>query len=154
MKRTHSSLIAVIVITAFGLMTPVAYAKDRDNNPPGPRGGQGTNWENPAGPTGGPGASPDNGVHRNRQTQEEWLEKHPNVKERLDDNNDGKLDKVERQQGRQEIKDRLDANDDGKIGKVERKAAREKIKQAKIRHANGDGSQPAPVPAADTSAQQ
>src|SRR3989338_8994692 len=32
---------------------------DRDNNPPGPRGGRGTNWENPPGPMGGPGASPD-----------------------------------------------------------------------------------------------
>jgi hypothetical protein len=32
---------------------------DLDNNPPGPRGGRGTNWENPPGPTGGPGASPD-----------------------------------------------------------------------------------------------
>ncbi len=32
---------------------------DFDNNPPGPRGGRGTNWENPPGPRGGPGASPD-----------------------------------------------------------------------------------------------
>ena len=32
---------------------------DRDNNPPGPKGGEGTNWENPAGPAGGPCASPD-----------------------------------------------------------------------------------------------
>ncbi len=32
---------------------------DRDDNPPGPRGGPGTNWENPPGPRGGPGASPD-----------------------------------------------------------------------------------------------
>ena len=32
---------------------------DRDDNPPGPRGGPGTNWENPPGPIGGPGASPD-----------------------------------------------------------------------------------------------
>jgi len=31
---------------------------DRDNNPPGPAGGRGTNWENPPGPKGGPGASP------------------------------------------------------------------------------------------------
>jgi len=31
---------------------------DRDNNPPGPKGGPGTNWENPPGPKGGPGASP------------------------------------------------------------------------------------------------
>jgi hypothetical protein len=32
---------------------------DLDNNPPGPRGGRGTNWENPPGWKGGPGASPD-----------------------------------------------------------------------------------------------
>ena len=31
---------------------------DKDNNPPGPKGGPGTNWENPAGPKGGAGASP------------------------------------------------------------------------------------------------
>ena len=31
---------------------------DLDNNPPGPRGGPGTNWENPPGPAGGPGTSP------------------------------------------------------------------------------------------------
>jgi hypothetical protein len=35
------------------------YWGDRDDNPPGPRGGPGTNWENPPGPRGGPGASPD-----------------------------------------------------------------------------------------------
>ncbi|EME3308206.1 hypothetical protein D7U93_11515 [Stenotrophomonas maltophilia] len=32
---------------------------DIDNNPPGPAGGRGTNWENPPGWRGGPGASPD-----------------------------------------------------------------------------------------------
>ena len=32
---------------------------DKDNNPPGPRGGEGTNWENKPGPQGGPGAGPD-----------------------------------------------------------------------------------------------
>jgi hypothetical protein len=31
---------------------------DNDNNPPGPIGGHGTNWENPPGARGGPGASP------------------------------------------------------------------------------------------------
>ncbi len=36
-----------------------ALAHDRDDNPPGPLGGPGTNWENPPGPAGGPGASPD-----------------------------------------------------------------------------------------------
>ena len=38
---------------------PAACANDRDDNPPGPIGGPGTNWENPPGPVGGPGASPD-----------------------------------------------------------------------------------------------
>jgi hypothetical protein len=32
---------------------------DLDHNPPGPRGGPGSNWENPPGWRGGPGASPD-----------------------------------------------------------------------------------------------
>ncbi|MDD5487764.1 MAG: hypothetical protein PHH49_02230, partial [Candidatus Omnitrophica bacterium] len=32
---------------------------DKENNPPGPKGGPGTNWENKPGPQGGPGASPD-----------------------------------------------------------------------------------------------
>jgi hypothetical protein len=37
---------------------------DKDNNPPGPKGGPGTNWENPPGPKGGPGASPHSRVNR------------------------------------------------------------------------------------------
>jgi len=45
----------ILLATAtFALAAP-----DLDNNPPGPRGGPGTNWENPPGPRGGPGASPD-----------------------------------------------------------------------------------------------
>ncbi len=32
---------------------------DCDGNRPGPRGGQGNNWENPPGQVGGPGMSPD-----------------------------------------------------------------------------------------------
>ena len=36
---------------------PARY--DLDDNPPGKRGGPGTNWENPPGPRGGPGKSPD-----------------------------------------------------------------------------------------------
>lgn len=55
--KTFSKLVmgaAVIALTA----ATTAHAIDRDNNPPGPRGGPGTNWENPPGPKGGPGASP------------------------------------------------------------------------------------------------
>ena len=36
----------------------IHWKADLDNNPPGPVGGAGTNWENPAGPAGGPGAGP------------------------------------------------------------------------------------------------
>ena len=38
--------------------------RDRDDNPPGPAGGPGTNWENPPGPRGGPDASPDRPYYR------------------------------------------------------------------------------------------
>ena len=43
----------------LGAVSIALAADDRDNNPPGPRGGPGTNWENPPGPLGGPGTSPD-----------------------------------------------------------------------------------------------
>lgn len=47
---------------AYGYRYRVRYygpGRDRDGNPPGPRGGPRTNWENPPGPRGGPGAGPD-----------------------------------------------------------------------------------------------
>ena len=47
-------------LIAVGALSPLcvspAFARDRDKNPPAPRGGPGTNWENPPGPVGGPGA--------------------------------------------------------------------------------------------------
>ncbi len=46
-------------VALLALATPASAHRDRDNNPPGWRGGPGTNWENPRGPRGGPGASPD-----------------------------------------------------------------------------------------------
>lgn len=49
---------ALVIAALASLATASAYAVDRDNNPPGPAGGRGTNWENPPGPAGGPGASP------------------------------------------------------------------------------------------------
>lgn len=55
------ALAAGSAILALTLAAAPAFAwhRDRDNNPPGPRGGPGTNWENPPGWRGGPGASPD-----------------------------------------------------------------------------------------------
>lgn len=42
------------------------FRKDRDNNPPGKRGGPGTNWENRPGPQGGPGAGPNRGPRKQK----------------------------------------------------------------------------------------
>ena len=53
---TSTALTTAILLAT---VTFALAAPDRDNNPPGPRGGPGTNWENPPGPRGGPGASPD-----------------------------------------------------------------------------------------------
>ncbi|MGE0661260.1 MAG: hypothetical protein AB7O63_17320, partial [Reyranellaceae bacterium] len=44
---------------ALAIGAPAAMAHDGDGNPPGWRGGPGTNWENPPGWRGGPGTSPD-----------------------------------------------------------------------------------------------
>jgi hypothetical protein len=53
-----AAVLTALAAVAF-LMALPAHAHDRDGNPPGWRGGPGTNWENPPGPRGGPGASPD-----------------------------------------------------------------------------------------------
>lgn len=51
--RSYGRLVWGVVLTLLlALESPLsafAFHKDRDNNPPGARGGQGTNWENPAG---------------------------------------------------------------------------------------------------------
>lgn len=56
MKTTYKA--AASVLLSIGLLTS-AHSRDYDNNPPGWKGGPGTNWENPAGPRGGVGASKD-----------------------------------------------------------------------------------------------
>ena len=59
MKRLKT-LAVLAMAGAVVVATPVlAQRHDHDGNPPGPRGGPGTNWENPPGWRGGPGASPD-----------------------------------------------------------------------------------------------
>jgi hypothetical protein len=47
------------ILGIVALMMATSCAHDYDDNPPGRRGGPGTNWENPPGPVGGPGTSPD-----------------------------------------------------------------------------------------------
>jgi len=65
MKRLKT-LAVLALATAAVTATPVLAQRhyDRDNNPPGPHGGPGTNWENPPGWRGGPGASPDRRYYR------------------------------------------------------------------------------------------
>ena len=63
MSRTINHIFRTLAVgSAFSLMAAypvgVSFTQDFDNNPPGPRGGRGTNWENSPGPLGGPGASP------------------------------------------------------------------------------------------------
>ena len=61
MTRTASILATALLTFAIA---GNASARDRDHNPPDPRGGPGTNWENPPGWRGGPGASPDHRYYR------------------------------------------------------------------------------------------
>lgn len=63
-KSLLLSLAAASLCIACASPAAAYPPRDRDNNPPGPRGGAGTNWENPPGARGGPGASPDRPVHR------------------------------------------------------------------------------------------
>jgi hypothetical protein len=66
MKTRHALLpVVALCSTLFFSGCVIAHPhRDRDNNPPGPAGGSGTNWENPPGWRGGPGASPDYRYYR------------------------------------------------------------------------------------------
>ena len=89
MKSRHAGfLLGFFVVLALVLFASgVVTAADKDNNPPGPKGGAGTNWENPPGPAGGPGASPDVRKPKpgakapppaNRPPKKVFCERHPN----------------------------------------------------------------------------
>lgn len=64
MKLPRLLLISLAALAAVNVADARDYPRDRDDNPPGPRGGPGTNWENPPGWRGGPGASPDHRFYR------------------------------------------------------------------------------------------
>lgn len=57
--------LSALVVLGLGL-APADAHPHRRNNPPGTRGGPGTNWQNPPGPRGGPDASPDRRWGRRR----------------------------------------------------------------------------------------
>ena len=116
-------------------------AADRDNNPPGPAGGPGTNWENPPGPKGGPGTSPDHPG----MTFNEWLKAHPEEKAKIDLDKNGVIDSYEKKVARRdwrkahdpnlmynrwldrypEERAKMDLNQDGRIDSMEKKKAYE-----------------------------
>ena len=56
-ERLMNKILAVAVAALIGTATLATTADAHRWNPPGPRGGPGTNWHNPPGPRGGPGAS-------------------------------------------------------------------------------------------------
>ena len=56
LTRLRPLAIGVLAVLLLGAASADAHPRRR-NNPPGPRGGPGTNWANPPGPVGGPGAS-------------------------------------------------------------------------------------------------
>ena len=72
--NARSWLLPSILLMALGASfdADAARHRDRDNNPPGPVGGHGTNWENPPGWRGGPGASPDRRWYRHNGTRHEF----------------------------------------------------------------------------------
>ncbi len=57
LPRLRSLTLAALAVLLVGAATADAHPHRR-HNPPGLRGGPGTNWQNPPGPRGGPGASP------------------------------------------------------------------------------------------------
>jgi hypothetical protein len=83
--------------------------RDKDNNPPGPAGGEGTNWENPAGPVGGPGASPEGNTENKAAVDKRW-------EKRADANKDGVVDEVEINQWKNRPRGDRDNNPPGPKG--------------------------------------
>jgi hypothetical protein len=154
MKTDKKTAILSIALAAGMACGTMAFAYDKDNNPPGPAGGRGTNWENPPGPQGGPGASPD----RKRHWKEKADTNHDGTvddteraaaearraerKAKADTNGDGKIDETEKQNAinawkekkkerHEEWKEKADTNGDGKVGPHERREARRERREAR-----------------------
>jgi len=130
------------VAVVLCLTTTALYAIDRDNNPPGLRGGPGTNWENPPGPGGGPGASP----NRHPFWQRHRVMMHQRLLQKFDTDGDGALSATERQamhealeNHRSDVIDKFDTDSDGKLSPAERDAVREAAKEHFVEKFDKDG---------------
>ncbi len=75
MKQKLKIIFLSTAFLSIGLLSSNLKAIDLDNNPPGPAGGPGTNWENPPGLKGGVGASP-NRHHRYRHRHHHYCKNH------------------------------------------------------------------------------
>ena len=152
-KRMWIFTAFMVVATLFSFP---AFAKDRDNNPPGPKGGPGTNWENPPGPRGGQGMGAD------KFDFDKWAENHPDLKGKMDLDGDGTLDDSERQSAREkmrehwrekkdewiekrkDLREKMDTNNDGNIEPAEHKAAMETWKAEHPYRRDRDNNPPGP----------
>ena len=93
-KQISRELLVFVSVLVFTFISSQVFAVDKDNNPPGPKGGPGTNWENKPGPQGGPGASPDISKEEKAKVNEPW-------EIAADLNHDGVIDQTEIQRWRQ-----------------------------------------------------
>ncbi len=100
------------------------HKRAKDNNPPGRKGGPGTNWENPPGPKGGPGTNwenPSDGkMHKPPLKDGTPIEPsgkliNPDLKEKADANKNGIVNKTEASQSRRWEKNQ-DNNTPGRKG--------------------------------------
>ena len=155
MRHDAKKALLAVALAAGMTFGTTAFAYDKDNNPPGPAGGKGTNWENPPGPAGGPGATPDRSKRHWKEkadtnndgtvdqteraaAKEKWADKRQErkdkMKEKADTNQDGTVDDAERgaaKAKREEWEEKRDLNKDGKVGPAERKLARKEHRENK-----------------------
>ena len=106
----HRKLLAVLM---FAISIP-ALAADADNNPPGPAGGRGTNWENRPGPQGGPGAGPDQRPRLSPEQREKMKTATPEERQQLIQ--DVREKRQEQRENRQEARRDRDNNPPGPVG--------------------------------------
>ena len=133
--KPHEQVLTLLL--ALSLATMTAYVRDGDNNPSGPKGGVGTNWENPPRSRESAGVSP---------YPRHLL--HYHLLKAFDADNDGTLSVSERhalyqatESCRRDVISTFDANRDGGLSRPERDALSEAAKMHFLERfdRNGDG---------------
>lgn len=130
-KRSLVSKVLLLALVSNFSMLPLSYAKkDRDNNPPGPKGGAGTNWENPPGPKGGPGASPDRHLRHDKDNNPPGPKGGPGTNwENPPGPKGGPGAGPDRMERKPKPPRPVDLNHDGVVDAKERKLAKKKLEE-------------------------